>query len=75
MGYDNGVIDYDSFYDRCSWQLSFSWLPRRCSISNKLIWLKYAYRGIRVITGPGEAIVDVRWHDGVEHMLWQLKRG
>ena len=49
------------FYRRAYWQLKFVWWPRRCDLSDKRIWLKRAYRGIRVITGPGEPVYEYRW--------------
>ena len=55
-------------------ELKFSLLPRRCYLSGKWIWLQYAYKLTRIWTGPGEPIVEHRWHDKLEHIIWQLKK-
>ncbi len=70
------VQSYDPFYDRMmiGAQLKFAWLPKTCHISGKRIWLKYAYRMTRIITGPGESIFEYRWHDKNAHIIWQLTR-
>ena len=72
--YDTQV--YDSFYSRMmvGAELKFTWLPETCYISGKRIWLEYAYRMTRIITGPGESIIEHRWHDKNTHIMWLLKR-
>jgi hypothetical protein len=49
------------FYRRAYWQLKFVWWPQRCDLSDKRIWLKRAYRGTVVITGPGDPVYKYRW--------------
>jgi hypothetical protein len=67
---------YDSFYSKMmiGTQLKFSWLPETCALTGKCIWLEYAYRMTRIITGPGESIIEHRWHDKNTHIIWLLKR-
>ena len=43
------------------WKLKLCWLPRRCYLTNKPIWGKFAYHGERWITGPGEPAVEHYW--------------
>lgn len=64
---------YDPFYDRCSADLKFAWLPKRCAISKKQIWFKYAYKLTVMYTGPGDPVYEYRWHNKNEHLLWELK--
>ena len=64
---------YDPFYNRAKWSMSFCWIPRRCTLSNKLQWLKYAYKGTAMWTGPGEPVYEHRWHNKQEHLIWKLK--
>ncbi len=71
---DQGPQTYDAFYDRVKWKLMFAWLPERCAKTHKLIWLKYAYRGTAIWTGPGDSIYEYRWHDKNTHIMWILKR-
>lgn len=75
MGQVNADLYFeDWFYRRCvGWELSFAWLPHRCYITNRLIWLEYAYRGMSILTGPGDDIVEYRWHDKMEHLIFKLK--
>jgi hypothetical protein len=77
MPQDN-QFDYKSWYqqrwyDRACWEVEFALWPRRCAITNNLIWLKRGYCGELWITGPGEPVVLTRWHDRHEHLLWLLK--
>ena len=69
------VQSYDPFYDRTiGTELKFAWLPQTCDISGKRIWLKFGYRLTRMILGPGDTIVEYRWHNKHEHIIWKLKR-
>jgi hypothetical protein len=63
-----------AFYNRAQWSLKLVLIPHRCDITKKLIWLKYAYCGVAVWTGPGDDAVETRWHSKHEHLIFQLKR-
>ena len=54
------------------WDLKFALWPRWCYLSGELIWLEYGYRGELAITGPGDPVVEIRWHNKGEHLLWIL---
>ena len=58
---------------RAQWSLCFCWIPRKCAISGKWIWLDLAYHGQLMYTGPGDPHHDSRWHDANEHLIWLLK--
>jgi hypothetical protein len=74
MGYNyNGIGIYDPFWDRASWQYKFAILPKRCEISKKTIWFKNAYKGTRMITGPGEPVFEYRWLTKEEYLLAAIK--
>lgn len=62
-----------SFYQRAIWKKKFSWWPHRCLITNRRIWLEFAYRGTAMYTGPGDPVYETQWHDTKEHLLWSLK--
>ena len=64
----------DSFYRRATWKEKFALLPQRCELSDRRIWLKKAFIGTSVLTGPGSDIIEYRWHDAHEHTMWLLKR-
>lgn len=55
-------------------QCKFAWLPKRCYLSKKIIWLTKAYKLTRVYFGPGDPIFEDRWHTKREHLMWKLKR-
>jgi hypothetical protein len=70
------ITGYDPFYSRLmiETEFKFAWLPKKCHISGKRIWLEYGYRLTRIITGPGDSLFEYRWHDKIEHMIWKLKQ-
>ena len=64
----------DHFYYRClGWNLKFALFPKYCDLTKKRIWFKYAYRGTAMYHGPGTPVVEYRWHDKLEHIIWKLK--
>jgi len=65
----------DYFYKRClGANLKFAWLPKRCVLTGKLIWLTYGYRITAMWSGPGESIFEHKWHDKNAHIIWKLTR-
>lgn len=75
MGYEHPIIEYvknDFFNTHAVWNWEFAWLPHRCEISNKLIWFKYAYRGISRV-GDYMDTTDVRWRTTEEHIFKLMK--
>ena len=70
------VQSYDSFYSKMmiGTEYKFAWLPETCYLTGNRIWLKFGYRMTRIITGPGESILEYRWHDKNAHIIWLLKR-
>ena len=72
---DHGPYSYDPFQDHATWQLKFAWLPQRCDLTQQRIWFKLAYCGTRIITGPGDPVIQHQWHDKSEHIIWRLKHG
>lgn len=61
------------FFDRAKWDIKFSLWPRKCFISGRSIWLKYAYRGTAIWTGPGDPIVEVHWVNPQEYMFMVIR--
>lgn len=56
-----------------NWQLRYSIIPRRCSLSQRTICMEYAYKGTRVITGPGTPVIEDFWIAKDEFIIWKLK--
>ena len=67
-------MDNDYFKSRClGWELKFSFFPRRCFYTGKYLWLKLAYRGTAMITGPGEPIFEDRWCEKREYLFLKIQ--
>jgi len=62
-----------AFRDRAQWTMEFAWLPHRCDITKRIIWLQWAYCGRAVWTGLGDDAVETRWHDRHQHLIYTLK--
>jgi hypothetical protein len=61
-----------SFHDKAFWKSRFLWKPRRCELTGKLLWLRYAVEGVVIWAGTKEAVVEFRYHDKKEHLIWLL---
>jgi len=56
------------------WKLKLCWLPNKCFLSEKPLWGKRAYHAQRVITGPGDPVIEDYWLEKFEFTKWQLTR-
>ena len=60
------------FYALAKWERKFCFLPHRCNISKKIIWLTYAMKGNArepwYVTS-----VETKWHRAKEHTMWLLR--
>jgi hypothetical protein len=65
---------YDQlFYDRAVWYTRFSWRPRRCALTGKLLWLTWAYQGTAMWTGPSALVYECKWVERGEFLFRRLK--
>ena len=62
----------DIFYARARWQFKRCWMPVRCDISGKILWLVKAYRGEVAWHGPSDAMLETRWLGKFEFMKFRL---
>ena len=53
--------------------LEFAWLPKRCYITKKVLWLKFAYKQTAMWTGPGDSLFEYRWYAREEFVIAKLK--
>jgi len=60
------------FYKMATWTLEFAWLPHRCDVTRRIIWLQHAYRGC-VRWSDNWITTEYRWHDRHEHLIYALK--
>jgi hypothetical protein len=65
---------YDYFNSRASFEYRYSLWPRRCYNTGRWIW-GLAMRGRRIITGPGEPVLEDRWYHRHEAIIMMLQRG
>ena len=65
----------DLFYDRATYKYRRCWWPRRCYITGRQLWLKWAIHGYALWTGPGPAVIEDRWFDRDQALLMFMKRG
>jgi len=64
----------EAFKRRCiGWELKFSLLPRKCFYTKKHLWLKRAYKGTAMITGPGEPVYEYRWCEKSQYLFLKIK--
>ena len=48
--------------------------PRRCDVSNKVLWLRFAYRTRRYFrSGDIDFITEDRWYNKDEFLILKLK--
>jgi len=59
--------------DYYKWKLAFAWLPHKCCITGDTIWLQYAYRGTRTISGPGTPVVLYDWMSSTAYLILKIK--
>jgi len=68
-----GMDTYDHFYHKAFWRLKFLWWPKRSAITGRWLWLCYAYEGTAIYHGAYEAVFEFRYHERIEHLIWNLK--
>ena len=74
MPMDSLMWENEVWNRRCiGWQLKFSLWPRRCTYTGKYLWLKRAYRGVAMITGPGDPVYEIRWCDREQYLFLKIK--
>jgi hypothetical protein len=54
-------------------EYKFLLFPRRCKLSDKLLWFCYAYVEIHCFTGPGDSIFEYNYYDKNEYLVNKLK--
>ena len=60
------------FYRFVKWERKFCFLPHRCNISKKIIWLAYAFKGSSREPWDKKKPI-IKWHRAQDHTLWLLK--
>ena len=71
--YDPFVQTYDPFDERAKFEYVFCAWPRRCYTTGQWLFMETAMRGRRIITGPGEPVIEDRWYNKHEAIIKMLK--
>lgn len=72
MPLDNRMYSYQTAdFINLDWQKSFAFLPHRCSRSNRLIWLKWAWCRVGYIVGREkiQPYPECSWVSNEEYIL------
>lgn len=65
---------YDPFSNRCiGTELKFTWVPKKCHITGKKLWLQNAYKQTAVWASPDDSIFEYRWYDKDEFLIARIK--
>lgn len=62
-----------TFLEDAKCEVKFSFLPRRCYVTKKTLWLSNAVRGRRTFYTQETVIHDDRWYSKKQFVLMQLK--
>ena len=63
----------ESFHRKAYWKKRFIWKkPKRCELTGKLLWFRYAYEGVAMWVGPSDPVFEFRYHDVEEHIVWLM---
>lgn len=73
MWYSSFDQESEKYFLRSAvWEWTFAWLPHKCQLTKKLIWLKYAYRGESRI-GDYMDPVFIIWRTTEAHIFQLIK--
>lgn len=76
MNMDDYWHEHQSMYYKwATWKMSRPLFPRLCNLTGRLLWIKPAMLGTRIITGPGDSILEHYWVDSEAFMMHKLKYG
>ena len=62
----------DRFEEVASWKYRVC-IWRQCHVTGKNLIFKRAYEGTRIITGPGDPVIEKRWYSAEAFMTKVLK--
>ena len=72
----NWEMNTPTWLSRVSYvKLRYCLWPKHCDISGRRLWLENAYETTRVITGPGDPVLEHRRYSTEEFLILRLKYG
>lgn len=54
-------------------EYQFLLLPKRCHITNQILWFTYAYVETHMFTGPGDSIFEYKYYDKQQYLVNKIK--
>lgn len=64
----------DGFKSHCiGTKLKFIFLPRKCSLTGRMLYMEMVYKQTAMYTGPGDPVFEYRYYDKNEFLLCKLK--
>ena len=54
-------------------KLVFLFFPRKCYLTQKILWLKEVYQQTAMWTGPGDPVLEYRYYDKDEFLVNRIK--
>ena len=74
--FESRWYEHQSYYLRkATWTIARPLWPRFDALTGRLLWLTSAMKGVRIITGPGEPIVETMWIDSQEFLIYKIRYG
>ena len=70
---DEYMLEHDYFNSRATFNYVYCLRPRRCYTSKRWLFFEIAVRGRRVITGPGDPVIEDRWYHRNEAVIIMLR--
>ena len=67
------VYTPDPYYIRAKFVKRFAFLPHKCHLSGRWIWMEWAIRGEENESGWAGSLSYYRWFDKGEHLIWMMK--
>jgi len=71
----DSMLGYQRFFQKANWEYKFTFFPKKCIISKRILWFTKAYKGSRTIHGPGLPVIEIKWLSKEEYMLKGLTDG
>ncbi len=72
--YINYEMNNATFLVEANVEIKFAWLPKRCQLTNKWLWLRPAYRATRYWNGErAGAITEHRWFKCHDFLMWRIQ--
>lgn len=66
-------VDESFIRNRVESRYAFTFFPKICFLTGKIIWLKVAYKETAMWTGPGDPVFETNWYDKDAYLIAKLR--